>query len=124
MFQLRIAGDVTSAQSPSCEYTVDMMVSIVDCKKMVRGAVTNLPEVLDYGILFIITSVVGVLHPIVDINLGDTTNEQLKLPLIKDVDKIGGDELVEALDEGIELLLYTLLDTPFCYESGNQGQRV
>lgn len=71
-------------------------------------------------ILLIVTTVVGVLHPVVDINLTNTTNEKFKLSLIKDVDEIGGDKLVEALDESVELLLYTLLNAPFCHESGRK----
>lgn len=47
-----------------------------------------LPEVLDNGILFVVAAVVGVLGPVVDINLGDTTDQQLELTLIKDVDEI------------------------------------
>lgn len=75
---------------------------------------TYLPEVLDDRILLIVSTVVCVLHPVVDIDFAYATDEELELTLIKDVDKIRGDELVEALDKGIELLLYTLLDTPLC----------
>lgn len=82
--------------------------------------VTYLPEVLNHGILFVVASVIGVLHPVVNVDFRDTTNEQFKLPLVKDVDEIGRDELVEALDEGVELLLDTLLNAPLCYESGKR----
>jgi hypothetical protein len=51
-------------------------------------AISYLPEVLDDGVLFVVATVVGVLGPVVDIDLRDTTNEQLKLTLIKDVDKV------------------------------------
>jgi hypothetical protein len=51
-------------------------------------AVSYLPEVLDDGILFVVAAVVGVLGPVIDINLRNTTNEQLKLTLIEDVDKV------------------------------------
>ena len=47
-----------------------------------------LPEVLDDGILLVVATIIGVLGPVVDINFGDTTDEQLELTLIKDVDKI------------------------------------
>jgi hypothetical protein len=73
-----------------------------------------LPEVLDDGILFIVATVVGVLGPVVDVDFGDTTDQQLELTLIEDVDEIRWDELVETLDECIELLLDTFLDSPFC----------
>ena len=63
-----------------------------------------------------VPTVVGVLLPVVDINVCYTTDEEFQLTLIEDVDKIGRDELVETGDESIELLLNTLLDTPFCDE--------
>lgn len=84
---------------------------------------TDLPEILDDGILLVVTTVIGVLDPIIDINLTDTTDEQLKLSLIKDVDEISRDELVEALNKSLELLVDTLLNAPFCYEPvEKQGQ--
>jgi hypothetical protein len=51
-------------------------------------SIPYLPEVLDDGILFVVAAVVGVLGPVVDVDLGDTTDEQLKLTLVKDVDKV------------------------------------
>lgn len=78
-----------------------------------QGSKTYLPKVLYHGILLVVPAVVGVLHPIIDVNLGNTTDEQLQLPLVKHIDKICRYELVEALDKGVELLLYTLLNTPF-----------
>lgn len=47
-----------------------------------------LPEVLDNGILLVVAAVIGVLGPVIDIDLGDTTDKQLELALIEDVDKV------------------------------------
>jgi len=52
------------------------------------GGMSYLPEVLDDRVLLVVATVIGVLCPVVDINLGDTTNEQLELTLIEDVDKV------------------------------------
>ena len=75
-------------------------------------SVAHLPEVLYHGITFGVTTVVGVLLPVVDIDVRDTTNEKLKLALVENVDQIGRDKLVEALHKGIELLIDTLLNAP------------
>jgi hypothetical protein len=60
-----------------------------------------------------------VLLPVIDIDICDTADEQLKLTLVEDVDQVGGDELVEALHKGIELLINTLLNAPLGNESTN-----
>ena len=72
-----------------------------------------LPEVLYHRITLSVAAVIGVLLPVVDIDICDTTNEQLKLTLVEDIDEIGRDELVEALHEGVELFINTLLNAPF-----------
>jgi hypothetical protein len=95
---------------------VNNLVSIVDVYEELSCVVTYLPEVLYHRIAFGVTAVIGMLLPVVDIDICDTTNEQLKLALIEDVDKVGRDELVETLHKGIELLIDTLLDAPFCDE--------
>jgi len=69
---------------------------------------------LYHRITFSVATVVGVLLPVIDINICDTANEQLKLALVEDVDQVGRDELVEALYESVELLVDTLLNAPFC----------
>lgn len=76
-------------------------------------ATNALPEVLHNGVILRVSAVVSVLLPVVDINVCYTTDEEFQLTLIEDIDEIGGDELVETSDERIELLLNTLLDTPF-----------
>lgn len=51
--------------------------------------------------------------PVVDVNISNPTNQKFKLPLVKDVDKICGDKLIEASDERVELLFHALLNLPF-----------
>ena len=58
------------------------------------------------------------LLPVVNINVCYATDEELEFTFVKDVDKIRGDELVEALHKGIELFVDTLLNAPLCYEPG------
>ena len=60
------------------------------------------------------------LLPVIDIDICDTANEQLKFALIEDVDQVGRDELVEALHESVELLVDTLLNAPFCDKPENK----
>lgn len=80
-----------------------------------------LPEVLYDGVAFGVAAVVGVFLPVVNIDVCYTTDEQLEFTLVKDVDQISRDELVEALHEGVELLVDTLLDAPFCNKSAQSG---
>jgi hypothetical protein len=77
----------------------------------------DLPEVLDHLVLFLVATVVGVLLPVVDIDIGNATNEKLELTLVKYIDEVGRDKLIEARDEGVELFLYTLGDFPLCDKS-------
>ena len=60
-----------------------------------------------------VTAIIGMLFPVFNINIGDTANEELKLALIEDVDKIGRDELIETCYKSVELLLNSFLDPPF-----------
>lgn len=84
----------------------------------VPGA-NDLPEILDDLVLLLVTAVVGVLLPVVNVDVGDTTDEELKLALIEDVDKIRWDQLVEAGHESVELFLNTLHNLPFSNQPGN-----
>ena len=93
---------------------------MADVKRESSWFVTYLPEVLYHRITFSVAAVIGVLLPVVDINICDTANEQLELALVEDVDQVGRDELVEALHKGIELLIDTLLDAPFCDKPGSE----
>lgn len=76
-------------------------------------AANALPEVLDDLVVLGVATVVGVLLPVIDINVGNTTDEEFELALVKDVDKIWRNEFVEPADERIELFIDALLDAPF-----------
>jgi hypothetical protein len=58
-----------------------------------------------------------VLLPVVHVDVRDAADQQLELALVEDVDEVCRDELVEAGDEGGELLFDPLLDAPFGYEA-------
>lgn len=77
------------------------------------SAFTYLPEVLNDNIVLRISAVVGVFLPVVNIDICDTSDEQLQFTLIKHVDQVRRDHLVEPCNECIELLFHPLLDTPF-----------
>ena len=77
----------------------------------------HLPEILDHLVLLLVAAVIGVFLPVVDIDVSDAADQEFELALIEDVDQVGGDELVEAGDEGVELFRDALLDLPFCYQS-------
>ena len=75
-------------------------------------AANALPEVLDDLVVLGVPSVIGVLLPVLDVDVGDTTDEEFEFALVEDVYEIRGDELVEAGDEGVELFRDALLDAP------------
>ena len=52
------------------------------------------------------------LLPVLDVDIGDTADEEFEFTFVEDVDEVWGDELVEAGDKGIELLFHSLLDPP------------
>jgi len=79
---------------------------------------TNLPEELNDFIRFGVTSVVGVLLPVIYVNICYAADQEFKFALVKDVDQIWRDELMETSNECVKLLLHTLLDTPF----GNKAE--
>lgn len=76
-----------------------------------------LPEVLDNFVILRVTAVVGVLLPVIHVDVCYTTDKQLEFTLIEDVDEISGDQLVETSNEGLELFFDTFLNTPFRNES-------
>jgi hypothetical protein len=49
-------------------------------------AADALPEVLNDLVVLRVSAVVGVLLPVFDVNISDTTDEQLELALVEDVD--------------------------------------
>lgn len=74
---------------------------------------THRPEMADHLILFCVAPIIRVFLPIIDIDLGDTANQQLKLTFIEDVNQIWWDQLIETGNKGVELLFNSFLDTPF-----------
>ena len=77
----------------------------------------DLPEVLHHFVAFLVATVVRVLLPVVDINIRNAANQKLKFTLVENIHQVGGNELVEAGDERVKLLLNALGDFPFCDES-------
>jgi hypothetical protein len=76
----------------------------------------GLPEPNDDLVRLGVRAVIGVSSPVVHVDLSDTANEQLQLSLVKDVDELLRNELVEASHESLELILDPLLDPPNCDE--------
>jgi hypothetical protein len=89
-------------------------------RKLFGMLVAYLPEVLYDRIALGVATIISVLLPVVDIDVCYATDEQLELTLVEDVDEIGGNELVEALNKGVKLLINTLLNAPLCNESGDK----
>jgi hypothetical protein len=52
-------------------------------------AANTFPEVLDNLVVLGVATVIGVLLPVVDVDICDTTDEQLEFTFVKNVDKIG-----------------------------------
>ena len=77
----------------------------------------NLPEVLDDLILFLVSTIIGMLFPIINIDVCYTTNEEFKFSFIKNVNKVRRDQLIEACDESVELFFDPFLDLPLRHES-------
>jgi hypothetical protein len=75
-------------------------------------AADTLPEVLNDFVVFSVAAVIRVFLPVLDIDIGNTTNEEFEFALVKDIYEIGRDELVETGNEGLELLLNALLNPP------------
>ena len=78
-----------------------------------EGEKTHRPKVLDDLVRFGVPPVVGVLLPVVDVDVGNAADQQLEFALVEYVNQVRRDELVEAGDEGVELVLDALLDAPF-----------
>jgi hypothetical protein len=74
-------------------------------RKLFGMLVAYLPEVLYDRIALGVATIISVLLPVVDIDVCYATDEQLELTLVEDVDEIGGNELVEALNKGVKLFI-------------------
>lgn len=77
----------------------------------------RLPEPLDDLFIRSVLAVLGVGLPVLHIDLGDSSNEELKLAGVKDFNQVLGNDLKESLSEGLQLLLDSLDNTEF----GNQS---
>lgn len=53
--------------------------------------------------------------PIIDVDIGNTTDKEFKLSLIKNINKVSGDKFMEPSEKRIKLLLDSLLDLPLRY---------
>lgn len=73
---------------------------------------THFPEVLNDFVVLSVAAIVGMLLPIIDINIRDTTNQQLQFSFIENVDEIGWYQLIETREESLELLLDSFLNSP------------
>lgn len=73
----------------------------------------NFPEILDNLVLFLIAAIIRMLLPILDVDICNAAYEELKLTFVEDVNEISGYQLIEAGDEGIELLFNAFLNLPF-----------
>ena len=71
------------------------------------------PEVPDDLVLLCVPSIVSVLLPVFYINICDASNKELQFTLIKNIDEVWWDELVEACNKCVELFFHSFLDSPF-----------
>jgi hypothetical protein len=78
----------------------------------------DLPETLDNLILLLVTAIVSMLFPVVNVNISNSANQKLELSLIEHIDQVGGNKFVEAGNKGVELLFHSLLDFPFRHKPG------
>lgn len=53
------------------------------------------------------------LLPVLNVDIRDTSDQQLQLPLIENADKICRNELMKSFNKIIELLLNSFFNTPF-----------
>ena len=80
---------------------------------LVVEAVDGLPEPLDDRVIGMIArAVVGVLLPVGDVDLDRAAEDELELARVEHLHVLGVDDLVEALDERLGLLLHAALHAP------------
>lgn len=117
---MRIAIIVTFALHPSFGYTLRFIfshVSLIENISNRRNDLTYSPKISYDFVLLGVAPIIGVLLPIFHIDICDSSNEKFKFSLVKDVDKIWRDQLIEAGDECIKLRFDPLLDSPFRNET-------
>lgn len=76
-----------------------------------RPSRNTLPEPPNNLIRRVVTPVIRMLLPIIDVDIGHTSDEELELSLVEDVDELLRDKLVEAGHESLELLLDSFGDS-------------
>lgn len=77
----------------------------------------DFPEILDNLVLLLVATIVGMLLPVVHIDVRDTADQEFELPFIKDIDKIGRNQFIKPCNKGVELLLNPLLNLPLSDQS-------
>jgi hypothetical protein len=112
---LRIAVDATSVRRPSSECTVSVSVH----SDLVLW-VSHLPEVNNDLVILSVTAVIGMFLPVIDVDVSNTTDQEFEFSLIENVDQVCWNQLVEAGNECVELLLDSFLDAPF----GDETERL
>jgi hypothetical protein len=105
----RTAADATFVRRPNFGCTVVVSLHVLTNE----SRTAHLPEVDNDLVVLRVSAVVGVLLPVVDVDIGNTANEELEFALVENIDQIRGDQLVEAGDEGVELFFDTFLNAPF-----------
>lgn len=75
------------------------------------------PEILDDFVVFSVSAVVSVLLPVINVDICNSTDQELEFTFVEDIYEVHRDKLVEACDEGVKLFFHTLLDAPFGYET-------
>ena len=79
-------------------------------------AADTLPELLDDFVVLCVATVVGVLLPVVDVNVCNSSYQKLQFSLIENVNEISWYQFVKASDKGVELFLNAFLDSPLRYK--------
>ena len=77
-----------------------------------RGEGLYLPKPLYDIVAFSVSSIIGMLFPIVYIHLCDSADEKFQFTFVKYIDQILGDELIESLRKVLKLFFNPFLDPP------------
>lgn len=107
-----------SVRRPMTVHTTNtpMSAHLIPMRRRENKYNAHLPEVHNNFIRLSVPSIVGMLLPVIDVNIRNTANQQLQLALIENGDKVRRNEVVEAFNKGSELIFNPLFDTPLCYK--------
>lgn len=75
------------------------------------------PEIHNHLVRLRVSAVIGVFLPVINIDIGDTTNEEFELSFVEDGNKVCGNEVMESSNEVSKLFFDTFFNAPFRYES-------